>query len=378
MSVSPASFAQQDAQIRDATRPDIPIVCFANDWRGPPTSKHHIMRLYSGYTDVLWVEASGMRRPSLLRLHDIRRVVNRLARVARRPTVDHGTAGRLHVRSPFLLPFPASGTATRVNGMVLRRTVRNEALRSGWREPPLLWVYTPTVSSAIGGIPNSGVVYHCVDRWWAFSEYDPGIMRMHHERLCRTANVVFASSRALYDDCRVLTERVVMMPHGVDWEHFARAALQPPPRPDDLADVPGPVIGFFGLLHEWVDLGLIRAVAERFPEATVVLIGQVRVPLGGLDRLPNVRVLGHRPYERLPAYCAAFDVAILPFVLNELTEAVNPIKLWEYLSAFVDAVGRRLAGRDDLARGELARSMARHSWATRCAEMARHVQQARE
>jgi glycosyltransferase involved in cell wall biosynthesis len=131
----------------------------------------------------------------------------------------------------------------------------------------------------------------------------------------------------------------------------------------------------------------------------------VRVPLGELAELPNVRLLGPRPYQRLPAYCAAFDVALLPFVLNELTEAVNPIKLREYLAAgvptvttalreiipladtpglhvavsagdFVEAVGRRLTGRDERARRELAASMVPHSWSARCADMAREVERA--
>ena len=384
---------------------EAPIVCFANDWLGPPTSKHHIMRHYSAETDVLWIEASGMRRPSLLRLHDIRRSADRLRRVLQRPARTGGADGGVHVRSPFLVPLPGSTTASWINGLLLRRTVRRAARSLGWRGPPLLWVYTPTVSAHLDDIPHRGIVYHCVDRWWAFSEYDAGIMRSHHERMCRIADVVFASSAALLADCRPLTKRAFLIPHGVDWEHFSAAAMHPPTPPDDIADIRGPVIGFFGLLHEWVDLGLVRAVAERFPAATVVLIGPVRVPLGGLAELPNVRVLGPRPYEHLPAYCAAFDVALLPFVLNQLTEAVNPIKLREYLAAgvptvttalrellpladtpglhvaasaedFVEAVGRRLTGRDERARRGLATSMAPHSWSARCGEMALEVQRA--
>lgn len=404
MTPSPSARERQHhARVRDALRPDIPIVCFANDWRGPPTSKHHVMRLYSAYTDVLWIEASGMRRPNLMRLHDLRRSADRLWRAMRRPADNPRQNGRVSVSSPLLVPLPGSASARWINGRVIRRTVSGAARRRRWRQPPLLWVYTPTVSPCLGSIPSSGVVYHCVDRWWEFSEYDPAIMRAHHARLCRIADVVFASSQALFEDCRALTERAFKIPHGVDWEHFARAALLPPRPPEDISDLKGPVVGFFGLVHDWVDLGLVRRVAQRFPDSTLVLIGPVRIALNGLERLPNVRVLGPRPYEHLPAYCAGFDVALIPFVLNELTAAVNPVKLREYLSAgvptvatalpelrplathpglhvagsedeFVEAVGHALArGRDEVGRRDLALAMAEHSWSARCADMAEQV-----
>jgi glycosyltransferase involved in cell wall biosynthesis len=365
------------------------------------------MKVYSAETEVLWIEASGMRRPDLTRMHDIRRSASRLRR-ALRPAEPAGTHAGLHVTSPFLLPLPGNALASWINGRVIRSSIRRAAARLEWRRPPLMWVFTPTVSGWLETVPHSGVIYHCVDRWWAFSEYDPDVMRAHHDRLCRLADVVFASSEALFDDCRALTDRVYLAPHGVDWDHFAPAALRPPAVPGDIADVKGPVIGFFGLLHDWVDLQLIRAVARRFADATVVLIGQVRVPLGDLADLPNVRVLGPRTYEQLPAYCAAFDVALLPFVLNDLTAAVNPVKLWEYLSAgvptvatalpelgsvagrdgvyvagtateFVDAVGKALQrGRDPQGRRQRALAMAPYAWPVRCADMAHHVRRSIE
>jgi hypothetical protein len=187
-----------------------------------------------------------MRRPSLLQLHDIRRSADRLRRVLRRPPRSGGSDGRVHVRSPFLLPLPASATASWINGQVLRRTVRRASRGLGWRRPPLLWVYTPTVSAHLQRIPHRGIVYHCVDRWWAFSEYDTAIMRAHHERMCRIADVVFASSAALLADCRALTERAFLIPHGVDWEHFSAAAVHPPP-PSSACCTSGSTSGSSGL-----------------------------------------------------------------------------------------------------------------------------------
>ena len=317
-----------------------PIVCFANDWRGDPTSKHHIMRLLGKHVPVLWVESSGMRRPNLASAADLRRIAGRLRRQAVAPVAPAAAAEPgVRVISPLCLPLPGNPIAERVNAWLYRQAVRG-AQPAG--RPPLLWVYQPTVAPYLDGIPRSGLVYHCVDRWWAFSEFDSKAMRRYHAELCRKADVVFASAAELQEDCRQYNPDAVLMPHGVDWDHFSRAAFAPPPRPADIADITGPIIGFFGLLHDWIDQELLLRVSEELPEATMVLIGKARVDISRLVARPNIRWLGQKPYAELPAYAAAFDVALVPFVRNHLTAAVNPIKLLEYLSAGVPVVATAL------------------------------------
>ena len=317
-----------------------PIVCFANDYRGDPTSKHHIMRILAGYTDVLWVESAGMRRPKLSNPLDLKRIAARLRRSA--AGVQRDGHERLHVVSPLSIPLPGRRLATQANRFLYKRAVRRALANLDISGKPLLWVYTPTVAPYLASMPRSGLVYHCVDRWWAFSDYNAKVMRDCHAQLCREADVVFASAGELLEDCLKYTERAYLLRHGVEWEHFARAALDPPARPADISDITGPIIGFFGLIHEWVDQDLLCRVAEAVPHATLVLIGRVQVDDARLRGQPNIRLLGQRPYADLPAYAAAFDVALVPFVRNELTAAVNPIKLREYLCAGLPVVATAL------------------------------------
>jgi glycosyltransferase involved in cell wall biosynthesis len=112
--------------------------------------------------------------------------------------------------------------------------------------------------------------------------------------------------------------------------------------PADIADLPRPIIGFHGLLADWVDYELIRKVAERFSSGSVVLIGKTSVDAAQkikvLDDVPNVHLLGRKPYQDLPAYCKGFDVALNPFAINELTLAANPLKVREYLAAGLPVV----------------------------------------
>ncbi len=394
------NIAEQEfrSQIRGMSEIAGPIVCFANDWRGDPTSKHHVMRTYAESTDVLWVESAGMRRPQLTSGHDLGRIFSKLKKAGgglRR------AAERLHVMSPLSLPLPGNALANTVNSAVYRASIRAARRRTGMASDPLLWVYTPSVAPYLSGMRRSGMVYHCVDRWWAFSDYDSDVMRRCHVQLCRDADVVFASSAELLEDCREHTDHAHLIRHGVEWAHFARAATDDHERPDDIAGIEGPILGFFGLIHEWVDQDLVCAVADAFPAATVVLIGKVQVDDERLRSRANIRLLGQKQYADLPRYSAYFDVGLIPFAYNDLTLAVNPIKLREYLSAgmpvvatdlpeiellaenpmvrtgrtaaeHVSAIGHFLERRfSPEQRLQASRSMIEESWLGRCAEMAR-------
>src|SRR5262249_58655080 len=110
--------------------------------------------------------------------------------------------------------------------------------------------------------------------------------------------------------------------------------------PEELAKLPKPVLGFFGLVAQWVDLAAIEACARAFANGSVVILGKVApdVDPTSLRSLPNVHFLGRKPYAQLPAYCRGFDVALMPFKLNELTLNANPLKVREYLAAGLPGV----------------------------------------
>ena len=132
------------------------------------------------------------------------------------------------------------------------------------------------------------------------------------------------------------------MPHGVDYEHFSKAVSHHLPAPADIADIPHPRLGFFGLIRDWVDLDLLADVARRRPDWHLVLIGDSTIDLSPYQCLANMHFLGRKPYAELPAYCKEFDAGLVPFKINELTKAVNPIKLREYLAAGLPVVSTPL------------------------------------
>src|ERR1035441_10169680 len=160
--------------------------------------------------------------------------------------------------------------------------------------------------------------------------------------LMEKADMVVVSSSRLYETKSRYNANTFLVTHGVDVAHFRDACRQEIPAPADCADLKGPVIGFVGTVADWVDLEVVRYLAASRPQWSLLLIGDIQTNTSALRELSNVHLLGRRSYQSLPAYCKTFDVAILPFVVNELTVAANPLKLREYLAAGLPVVATPL------------------------------------
>lgn len=172
------------------------------------------------------------------------------------------------------------------------------------------------------------VVYDQMDDWsnWPV-EPKIGEFALGEERqLIAESDVLVVTSKRLEGRGAGKDPAPVLLPNGADFEHFAEASPHA-----ELSGMARPVIGYFGAISGWFDVDLMTAVAQAHPEWTFVLIGQVHErDVSALEELPNTHLLGEKPYAELPAYLAAFDVALIPFLLNDLTHAVDPVKLYEY------------------------------------------------
>jgi hypothetical protein len=367
------------------------IVCFSNDWDGDPLSKTHLMRILARRNRVLWVNSLGNRSPRAS-ASDAAKIWRKLREAAKGVVeVEPG----LHVLAPVYVPAYGSEAVRTANRHLLRLQIRAAMRRLGMRRP-ISWAFLPSAAPVVGTLGESLVVYHVVDEFSAFSDASPHVAELE-ARLLRRADLVIASSEPLLAAKRAANPRTVLVRHGVDHAHFARALDPALPVPDDLGRLPRPVIGFFGLVADWIDLDLVRAVADAHPRASVVLLGKVTSPTRALEGAPNVHLLGRKPYATLPAYCRGFDVALTPFKVNALALAANPLKAREYVAAglpnvctdlpelraipgctvaptreaFVAAVGRALErGGPDPARSALVRG---ESWEAKVEEIARHV-----
>ena len=279
------------------------IVCFSNDWDGDPLSKTHLMKILARENRILWVNSLGNRRPTAT-ARDLRRILEKLRHAARGLTEPWPN---IHVLGPLAVPT-YGGIGRLLNRRLLRAQILMAMRKLGFTRP-ISWSFLPASAPVSGTLGEELVVYHCVDEFSAFTGTPPEIRRLE-EQLCRRADLVLVA-RALAPETRL---------------------------PAELAGLPHPVIGFFGLVADWVDLSLVRAVADAFPRGSVVLLGKAQTSLAPLAGARNVHLFGRRSYADLPAWCKGFDVALMPFVENELALASNPLKVREYLAAGLPVV----------------------------------------
>jgi glycosyltransferase involved in cell wall biosynthesis len=242
---------------------------------------------------------------------------------------------------PLVLPFHGNRAARWINRWLLTWGLRRTCRKLGFREPVTL-TFVPNSVDVAGTLGERSVVYYCVDEYSQFTGADRTAVLDMEQRLMEKSDLVVVSASRLYETKRSCNSNMALITHGVDVDHFRRACLETTPVPDDAADLPRPVIGFYGLIEDWVDLDVIRYMAATRPSWSLLLIGEIKTDVSGLRSLPNVHLLGRRPYQSLPGYCKKFDIAVLPFVVNQLTMAANPLKLREYLAAGLPVVATPL------------------------------------
>lgn len=318
------------------SRPVSGYVCFsAQDWwyHNQAHSDFQLMRALAARHRVLVVNSIGMRMPTPGRSsHVLRRVVRKLrsvAKLVRRPLPD---LPNFVVMSPLPLPFYGSPTLRRVNAVVVRAQVGCVSWLLGIHKPAIV-VTIPTAWDVVRPMSRTGVVFNRSDRHSAFPEADRAVIEAMERDLLTHADRVLYVSRSLQHDERELSgERAHFLDHGVDVDHFARRPESEIPA--DLAAIPGPRVGFFGALDDFVvDFDLLGLLAEQLPTVSIVLVGSADGPVEELvARHPNVHWLGFRPYGVIPAYGSGFDVAIMPWRDTEWIRHANPIKLKEYLA----------------------------------------------
>ena len=307
------------------------ILCFSTtDWDEIWGSRQQIMaRLAAAGHRVLFVERQ-VGPEHLLRDRDLRfRKLNAWRLPALRPFNKN-----LWLWQPPLLP-PAhyySMSLNRLGQSILAARLR-PALHELAFEQPLLWLYPPQSAALIGQFSEKLVIYHCIERFVGRQRgHKRKVMQAQEADLLRCADRVFvhtAELRRLYQP--LARHPITLVPSAADVAHFQSTHAVHP----DVSALPRPRLGVSGTLDARVDVGLLYNLACSHPEWHLILIGQVRpgrVDLAPLQILPNVHLLGPRRFADLPALLNGMDALLIPYLCNELTEYISPIKLYEYLA----------------------------------------------
>jgi glycosyltransferase involved in cell wall biosynthesis len=195
----------------------------------------------------------------------------------------------------------------------------------------ILWYYSPMALSFSGHLRPFIIIYDCMDELSAF-KFAPPELKQWENILMEKADIVFTGGHKLYEAKQHSHSNIHPFPSSIDKKHFeiARRTLQDTP---DQAPIRRPRIGYYGVIDERFDFDLLTEVARIQPRWNFILVGPVvKIDKSALPVLENIHFLGQKDYKQLPFYLAGWDVAMMPFALNESTEFISPTKTPEYLS----------------------------------------------
>ena len=317
------------------------IVCFSNDWNQDPLSKHHIMSRLSKNNRILWVNSIGLRTPTAT-IKDASRLIAKLKSFFRGAEKINDN---FHVISPLVIPFHGVPLVKHINRLLLRLQVRG-FLRRFTMERPIFWTFLPNTAGMVGFFRERLSLYYITDDFTKFKGHPSAAIERMENELIDKCDCVIASAGGLARKKQRGGKTIHVVRHGVDHAHFAKAlSMESTMVPPDIRNIPRPILGFYGEINSWIDLPMIAEAAEKRPAWSFVLIGRIAVEagdIGFLDKIPNIHLLGQKEYGTLPAYCAAFDAALIPKKINDLTICMNPLKLREYLAAGVPVISAPL------------------------------------
>ena len=215
---------------------------------------------------------------------------------------------------------------------------REEALRrlldahvASCERPLVTWYYTPMMLPFSRHLDASAVVYDCMDELSKFRFAPERLLDLEQELIDR-ADLVFTGGASLYEAKKDRHDSAHCFPSSVDLKHFAKGRRELP-QPADQAELKHPRLGFYGVIDERFDIDLLRQIADMRPDWSFVMVGPVvKIGEDELPRAANIHYLGGKTYEQLPAYLSGWDVALMPFAMNESTQFISPTKTPEYLA----------------------------------------------
>ena len=311
-------------------------------WEGMWRNRHQLMSRFAESIPVLYVQPAQ----KLKKLRREGRPLQRIMGSIGRPAAERlgRNLGVFRSREYHLVSgFGVLGTVTEGRWY---RAVTNAARNMGIRYP-ILWTSIPAHAKAIGRLNEVLSVYHVVDEYSGYTLVDEvrrKKLKVDESQLLDAADVVVTVSDELVQAKRGSGRDVHLVENAVDFEAFNRAT-EAALIPEDMISIPGPRLGYSGLISKRLDLGLLEKMATSYPHWSIVLIGKVddrccETAMNSLRARPNVHFLGEKHFSAVPAYVAGLDVGLLPYEVNEETLHISPPKMYEYLATGLPVVSK--------------------------------------
>lgn len=284
------------------------LLCFSHlRWNFVYQRPQHLMSRFTNYYPVYYVEEPAF--------HD----------EADSYTIEI-TAEKVNVVVPHLYRFDETNHRQRLK-QIIDVFIKEQQIKKF-----IAWYYSPMALLISNHLHPVLTVYDCMDELSAF-KFAPSEIKIAEKELLQKSDVVFTGGYSLYKAKKHLHHNIYPFPSSIDKEHFQKARYISD-EPEDQKNIPHPRLGFYGVMDERFDIDLIKQVADAKPEWQFVFIGPiVKISKDDLPKNSNIHYIGSKNYQQLPDYISGWDIALIPFAINESTKYISPTKTPEYLAA---------------------------------------------
>jgi glycosyltransferase involved in cell wall biosynthesis len=258
-----------------------------------------------------------------------------------RPSAMDGKpeSGLRIVDMPFIIPNNRVDSALleRINASVYRQTLIHRVFRRMHEgEESIAIVENPLWGLVLEKGDFSKITYDCIDDITLFSGRGSAERIVEYERrLLGMSEAVYVTAEKLEENLRAKTKSIPILrvPNGVDYDFF-QSRTAGGEAPADLATVQRPIVGYVGVLRDWMDYDLLEFIAGRMPGISFVLVGPIdfEFRIEHLRKMRNVVFPGRKDYRDIPAFVNGFDVCMIPFLTGPVSHTTNPVKIFEYFA----------------------------------------------
>jgi len=308
-------------------------------WDGMWRNRHQLMSRFARYNKVMYVEpVVGLRQlVNQFQQGYFRKIEFWKACFQKRVRKQ---SGNLYIyNSPVFIPISGRFPLDKITWWAWKWLLRKTLKKLGFYRP-IIWLSLPNMSNFMGSFGEKLIVYHAVDEYSAYgnpSAESKEKIKIAEQQILNKADVVIVVSEKLHATKSIYNKHTYIVPNGVDYVSYSKALTDDISIPSDISRLPKPIIGYSGLISRRLDLGLISYIATSHPEWSLALIGEVNdagceSEFNKLKEMKNVFFLGNKKIDLVPHYIKVFDTCIVPYKLNEQTQNLSPLKLYDFMA----------------------------------------------
>ncbi len=312
------------------------LIVFGEDFARHPHSLEHLLRPLFDNNRFIWVETIGLRSPRLS-LYDFKKICLKIFRWFSSEKKISATSKKpesIHIVTPFMIPYNQFSLIRWFNKYSVLKSVQKKMIELNFKADFTI-ASVPNSCDYVGNFSEKKIIYVCVDEFSLWPGLDFNLVSKMESMLLKKSDLVFATSTNLLKSKSNQKTDTILLTHGVDFNHFKLPVKKINPEKIKIC--------YFGLFDERSDQKIIQYIADHVENCEVFIIGSTTCNVSMLKAHPKIKFTGPVQYSELPAKISDMDIFILPYVKNELTNNINPLKLKEYLSTGRPVISTSLA-----------------------------------